>query len=128
MADKIVRVQDGFVFRNGGKSDDNLTPRPEDDVSTDLREAGVSTWRKLESAIAPGRKGIKIDVAKIDPAALGCFEDEEGHVSIVPVDPAGQLDRMKLAEWAATRGSGSIHPLTQMLLGAVDNHKVRRPK
>lgn len=128
MDDSCVRVYDGFVYRSGGKSDDNLTPRPDDDVSFNVADAGVSTWRKLEDAIRPGMKGIRIDLARIDATAFGCYEDKQGHVSIVPVDATGQLDMMKLAEWAAARGTGSVHPLTQVLLAAVVDHKVRRPK
>ena len=127
MADNTIRVQDGFVYRKGSDTDLAMTPRPDDDVSADLQQAGLSTWRDLEAAIPPGKKGQKIDLAKLDQALLGCFQDEQGHVSIVPVDAGGNLDMMKLAEWAATRGSGAPHPLTMMVVKAIVEPNVRRP-
>jgi hypothetical protein len=65
MADKIVRVQDGFVYRSGSPSDLTMTPRPDEDVSTDIQEAGLSTWRTLEAAVKVGKRGQKIDLAKL---------------------------------------------------------------
>lgn len=126
MADKIVRVQDGIVYRSGSPTDLTMTPRPDDDVSSDLQEAGLSTWRTLEAAVKVRKRGQKIDLAKLDPAVLGCFEDENGHVAIVPVDTDGKLDMMKLAEWAATRGSVTPHPFTTMVMMAIVEQNVRR--
>lgn len=103
-----------------------MTPRPEDDVSTNLEEAGLSTWRDLEAAIPAGGKGQKIDLAKLDSTRLGCFQDEHGHVSIVPVNQAGDLDMIKLAEWAATRGSSLLHPFTAIVVKAIVERDVRR--
>src|SRR5882672_2851977 len=99
MPDNIVRVQDGIVYRNGSPTDLTMTPRPDNDVSSDLQEAGLSTWRTLEAAVKVGKRGQRIDLAKLDPVVLGCFEDENGHVSIVPVGADGKLDMIKLAEW-----------------------------
>jgi hypothetical protein len=124
---ELTRVHTGFVFRNGGNSDATMTPRP-DDVSANIQEAGLSTWRRMEDGIQPKQRGQKIDLAKLDPAVLGCFEDEHGHVSIVPVDSAGQMDMMKLTEWAATRGTENMHPFTKMVLGAIVEINVRRRK
>jgi hypothetical protein len=103
-----------------------MTPRPDDDVSSDLKTAGLSTWRELEKAIKPGKKGQKIDLAKLDPVLLGCFQDDDGHVAIVPVDANGELDMMKLAAWANTRGADSSHSLTTMVLEAIVEPNVRR--
>ena len=126
---EVTRVYEGFVYRSGSKSDANMTPRPEDDVSPDLHEAGLSTWRALESAIKkPKGTAQKIDLARLDSAILGCFQDEYGHVSIVPIDQNGQLDMIVLAEWAATRDTQTLHPLTQLVLDAVVEVNVRRPK
>jgi hypothetical protein len=44
-----------------------------------------------------------------------------GHVSIAP------LDITELPGWAATRGTGTAHPLTEELLGAVIG-EIRIPK
>ena len=126
MADKIVRVQDGFVFRKGSNTNVSMTPRPGEDVSPDLQKAGLSTWRDLEAAIPVGGKGQKIDVAKLDSAVLGCYQDEAGHVSIVPIDKDGGLDMIKLAEWAATRGSATLHPFTMIVVNAIVERDVWR--
>src|SRR4051812_17890125 len=127
MAGNIVRVRDGFVYRKGSDSLLAMTPRPDDDVSTDLQEAGLSTWREFTAAVTPGKKGQKIDLSKLDTAVFGCFQDDDGHVSIVPVDAEGNLDMMKLAEWAATRGAQAPHPLTVMLVKAIVERNIRRP-
>jgi hypothetical protein len=126
MADNIVRVRDGIVYRSGAPTDLTMTPRPDDDVSTDLQKAGLSTWRTLEAAVKIGRRAQKIDLAKLDPALLGCFQNDDGHVSIVPIDHAGSLDMIKLTEWAATRGSATPHPFTTMVVKAIVEPNVRR--
>jgi hypothetical protein len=126
MADNIVRVLDGFVYRSGSPTDLTMTPRPDDDVSSEIPKAGLSAWRTLEAAVKIGKRAQKIDLAMLDPAVLGCFQDEQGHVSIVPIDPAGNLDMIKLTEWAATRGSPTPHPFTTMVVKAIVEPNVRR--
>jgi hypothetical protein len=126
MADDIIRVRDGFAYRNGARRQKDMTPRPDHDVSADLQEAGLSTWRDLEAAIKPGGKGQKIDLTLLDPALLGCFQDQNGHVSIVPIDVEGNMDMMKLAEWAKTWGSEDVHPLTTMVMDAIVEKNVKR--
>jgi hypothetical protein len=64
----------------------------------------------------------------LDSKVLGCFQGDDGHVSIVPVNPAGELDMIKLEEWAATRGSATPHSLTILVLKAIVEHDIRRPK
>lgn len=115
----VTRVYEGLVYHKGSNTDLNFTPRPDRDVSNDLQAAGLSTWRELNSTLLPGAKGQEIDLARLDHGVLGCFEDDHGHVSIVPVDSAGNLDMMTLADWAASRGSAHVHPLTTLLLNAV---------
>jgi len=121
MADNIVRVFAGFVYRDGARREKDMTPRPDHDVSPNLQEAGISTWRDLEAAIRPGKKG-----QKLDPAVLGCFQDENGHVSIVPIDADGNLDLMKLADWAATWGLAPPHPFTKLVMDAIVERNLRR--
>ncbi len=125
--DETVRVFDGVVYRSGKRRHQDMTPRPDRDVSPNLSEAGLSTWRDLESAIQIDRKGVMIDIAKLDPNLLGCFQDELGHVSIVPVDAEGKPDMMTLAEWAATKEKDVPHALTVMVLEAIVERNVRRP-
>jgi len=122
----FTRVYDGFVYRSGARREKDMTPRPVGDVSLNLHEAGLSTWCNLDAAIRPGKKGQKIDLALLDTAMLGCFKDENGHVAIVPVDADGNLDMMKLAEWAAAWGVDPPHPLTTMVLDAIVERNVRR--
>ena len=126
MADNIVRVADGFVYRSGAPTDLTMTPRPDDDVSADFQKAGLSAWRSLEAAVKIGKRAQKIDLARLDPAVLACFQDERGHVSIVPIDQAGNLDMIRLTEWAATRGSPTPHPFTIMVVKAIVEPNVRR--
>ena len=74
-----------------------MTPRPDADVLLDLLEAGLSTWRDLEMAIKkPRGTAQKIALERLDSAILGCFQDEDGHVSIVPIDPDGQMNMLVL--------------------------------
>ena len=128
MPDNIVRVLDGFVYRSGSAREKDMTPRPGRDVSRDLGEAGLSTWRNLEAAVKPNGKAQKIDLGKLDYLLLGCFEDGNGHVSIVPVDAAGNLDMMKLEEWAASLATGEAHPLSQMVIAAIVDTNIKRRK
>lgn len=122
----LTRVHDGFVYRSGGPTDLTMTPRPDDDVSSDLQKAGLSTWRTLEAAVKVGKRAQKIDLEKLDPAALACFQDAHGHVSIVPIDHAGNLDMIELTEWAATGGSVTLHRLTSVVVKAIVEANVRR--
>ncbi len=122
----LTRVHDGYVYRGGSTRDKDMTPRPGRDVSSNLQDAGLSTWRDLESAVKPGGKAQKIDLAKLDHGLLGCFQDENGHVSLVPVDAEGNLDMMKLTEWAGSVAAGVSHPLTQMVLRAIAEPNVKR--
>jgi hypothetical protein len=51
-----------------------------------------------------------------DDPSLGGLE---AHVSIVPVDGSENIDYSKLQDWAASRGTGIIHPFTQMVRSAI---------
>jgi hypothetical protein len=122
----LTRVYDGFVYRDGARREKDMTPRPDQDVSPNVQQAGLSTWRDLEAAIRPGKKGQKIDLAMLDPGVLGCFQDENRHVSIVPIDADGNMDMMKLREWAATWGLAPAHPFTRMVMDAIVERNIRR--
>ncbi len=78
--DETVRVFDGIVYRSGKRRQQDMTPRPDRDVSANLSEAGLSTWRDLEAAIQGNQKGVMTDIARLDPNVLGCYQDELGHV------------------------------------------------
>lgn len=104
-----------LVYRGGSKTPDSLTPRPGIDTS------GLSTFDSLEGAVKPGAKAQVIDTTKLKSLSAVPDAPPPGHVSITPGTEAGVVD------WAATRGSGTVHPLTQELLDAVVD-EVRRPK
>jgi hypothetical protein len=95
-----------FVYRGGSDTPGNLTPRPGKDTD------GLSTFTTPEKAARPGGKVQKIDTSKLDNVCVGeC--SPSGHVSL----SAGSTEAT--AEWAATRGSATVHPLTQEVQGAI---------
>ena len=83
------------MFRGGGNTDTNLTPRPGKDTEGEKR--GLSTFDTPEKAARPGEKVQEIDVAKLGPD-LEAFKTPDGHVSIRPKDDS------KLGDWASQRG------------------------
>jgi hypothetical protein len=96
---------------------DNLTPRPGIDTE------GLSTFDSLEKAVDPGGKAQVIDTSKLNRLAVVPGVDPPGHVCLTVVPHDTQL----LEEWAATRGTGIVHALTQEILDAIVD-TVRRPK
>lgn len=111
---KAVELTAGYVFRGGSATPDNLTPRPGMDTN------GLSAFDNLESATPPGGKAQVIDVGKL--STLSAVPDSpHGHVSITPGNSA------LVKEWAATRGTGKVHPYTKEIMDAIVN-VVRRVK
>jgi hypothetical protein len=106
-----------LVYRRGSKFADNLTPRPGIDAD------GLSTFDSLERAADPGEKAQVIDTGKLRVLTAVPSEPPPGHVTLtlVPTEPKF------LNEWAAIRGTGKVHPLTQDILDAIVD-TVRRPK
>jgi hypothetical protein len=82
---------------------------------------GLSTFDSLELAVQPGGKAQVIDTTRLQGLCAVCDAFPPGHVSIAP------LGASTLESWAATRGTGAVHPHTQELLDAVVD-EVRRPK
>src|SRR5262249_52285991 len=112
-----------IVYRIGSSSLDNCTPRPgKDTLGGPGKAPGLSTFESLN--IGPGQKAQVIDLRQLkvplravpDDASLGGTED---HVSIVPVDAFGNIDHQSLQDWAASRGTGRIHPFTQIVRDAI---------
>lgn len=98
------------VYRSASGTPDSLTPRPGID---DVPGRGLSVF---DSSDNPGVKPGK--VVEIDPDALrsltvGHDNNPPGHITI---RPSSHTD---LVQWAATRGTGQVHPFTQELLNAV---------
>lgn len=105
-----------LVYRRGSKFPDNLTPRPGIDLD------GLSTFDRLDAAVAPGGKAQVIDTSRLKRLSAVATVDPPGHVVLTIAPPNPQL----LHDWSSTRGSGTIHPLTQELLDAIVD-TVRRP-
>jgi len=103
-----------LVYRGGSGTPSNLTPRPGVDTS------GLSTFDNLEAATPPGGKAQIIDVSKLNQLSALPDAPPPGHVSITPGDQA------LIDEWAATRGTDTVHSLTQELMDAIIG-EARRP-
>ena len=104
----------GKIYRNATGTADSLTPRPGID---DAVGGGLSFFNSVDR-LRPG-KFVEVDPAKFNH--LGAILDNPvtGHVSVGPAAHAS------LVEWAATRQTGSVHPLTQELLNAVVGQGMR---
>ncbi len=123
-----------LVYRSGSGREDNLTPRMiKDTVGKPGQSPGLSTYTALELAVPPGGKAQVIDLDLLQLPLRG-LEDQplleggrEGHVSIAPTTPDGEVDRVLLEEWAATRGTDQVHRLTEIVQQALVA-TVRRPR
>jgi hypothetical protein len=102
------------VFRGGSGTADNLTPRPVKDAD------GLSTFTTLEAAAPPGGKAQVIDTTKLSNLQA-IPNSPPGHVSIAP------KDMTQMGPWAATRGTGETHSLTEEIQRAIIG-EVKRPK
>jgi hypothetical protein len=111
-----------LVYRSGSAREDNLTPRPgKDTIEKAGQSPGLSTFTKLELAVLPGEKAQILDLDLLG-GPLRAYDDQpglegaiEGHVSIAPALPDGTINYELLAEWSATRNSGKVHPLTELI-------------
>ena len=113
---------DGLVFRSGGHTPDTFTPRPGLDLE------GLSTFDTLEAAVKPGGKAQIIDMAKVEQPLVGVPDaPPPGHVSIRSGAAITETVLQETADWAATRGTGVVHPLTDTLMRARVG-EARRPK
>ena len=118
----------GLIYRRGAVKPTNLTPRPQvDTVGRPGQAPGLSTSVKLGAVC-----GMAIDAALLVPPLRAIADDptqggSPGHVAIVPVNESGQVDQALLEEWAATRGSGVLHPLSVLLERAIVAREVDGP-
>jgi hypothetical protein len=110
------RRTQGLVYRWGKRRIQDFTPRPKvvEEPNDPNRLPGLSTSDKVKA----GKVNQVIDLALLK-APLQAFADAPHHVSIVPVDETGVIDKAKLAEWASYRDAGECHELTQILLDAI---------
>jgi hypothetical protein len=118
-----ARRNQGLVYRRGSRTSDNFTPRPDRDTSGSEGQApGLSAFEPFQLGL--GEKVQVVDLSLL-PSSLQALADDPGaggipgHVSIAPVNERGEVDRAVLAEWASTRGTGQVHPLTAAVLEAV---------
>jgi RHS repeat-associated protein len=110
-----------FIFRGGGPTDANLTPRPGTD------DTGLSTYD--DPHLAMGERGNKAQIIRTEllGADLVAVPDAPppGHVSIRPSDMS------TMPEWQATRGDvmsgGAAHPYTGQVREAIVG-EVRRDR
>jgi hypothetical protein len=82
--------------------------------------------------LSKGEKGQEIDLALLRfPLPAIADNPEEGgtpgHVTIVPVNEAGEIGQPLLEEWAASRDTDVQHPLTRILLEAIVEANVLGP-
>jgi hypothetical protein len=100
----------GQIYRNASGTADSLTPRPSVD---DIPGGGLSFWNNIES-LASG-KYVTVDATKLKQLKAVLDNNPAGHITVAPET------LQELQSWAATRGTGLVHELTQELLNAVTN-------
>jgi hypothetical protein len=123
-----------LVYRGGSAREDNLTPRPgKDTIERPGQAPSLSTFTKLELAVLPGEKAQVLDLDLLGYPLRG-YDDQpglegaiEGHVSIAPALPDGTIDHELLAEWSASRNTGEVHPLTELVKNALVD-TIKRPR
>jgi RHS repeat-associated protein len=105
-------MESGVVYRGGSATPVNLTPR----LGVDK---GLSTFDTLEAAVQPGGKAQVIDVSRLGLPLQAFPDTPPGHVSIRPSDAALSANPALIDEWAATRGTETIHSFTQSVIDAI---------
>jgi hypothetical protein len=97
------------IFRSASGSPDSLTPRPGID---DLPDGGLSFWDSIDY-IKPGDKYVEVDTGRLRNLQVVPDNIPPGHVTVRPPT------LNDLRAWAASRGTGRVHPYTQEILDAV---------
>ncbi|WP_153101231.1 RHS repeat domain-containing protein [Paraburkholderia hayleyella] len=85
----------GVIYRGGGKTPVNLTPRTQDVTGL---SANVNPM--------PG-KNVAIDTSKLKKLCAICDNKKTGHISIKPKDAS------QMTGWIKSRAEGADHPLTK---------------
>lgn len=91
----------------------NLTPRPGKD--TDIK-GGLSFFDSPTNPnmqIQKGEKYLAVDATKLNELQVINDNDPPGHFTVRPESQG------VLLEWAATRGTGTVHRLTEELRRAI---------
>lgn len=119
------------VYRSGSASDGNLTPRfDRDTTGRPGQTPGLSVFESLERAASPGAKVQVIDLDLLQPPLRGFPDDvnlggSEGHVAIAPATEGGEVDLVRLVEWAESRNIGPVHEFTELVKRAVVRAETR---
>ncbi|WP_139093441.1 RHS repeat domain-containing protein [Delftia sp. JD2] len=102
----IDSAKDGtLIYRSASGTPNSMTPR-----TVDVQ--GLSATNSIEKSL-PGKIQV-INTAKFKNLCAVCDNPQTGHVSIKPID----MNQMQ--GWIDSRGSNSMHPLTQELLDSVE--------
>lgn len=125
-----VRGMSRLIYRRGRENEKTFTPRPGiDTIGRPGQVPGHSTFETLSLRRDQGAQVIDVTLLQLplqaipDNVAKG---GTPGHVSITPVDAAGDVDQLLLEEWAATCGQAPAHPLTRNVMRAVVQTNVRQ--
>lgn len=121
----------GPLYRAGGYTKANFTPRVDDDA------LGLSTFTTPERAAPKGGKVQILDPTRIDPDVLVPVPDPAPHVSIRPPgDPSSPEFAAKMKSWATEPGKEALkadpstpaHTYTEHLMDArIGEMKVKGP-
>ncbi|NQZ38378.1 MAG: hypothetical protein HRT58_22145, partial [Crocinitomicaceae bacterium] len=113
--DPIV-LTEGTAYRSGGPSLNNLTPRQKVDPATGLDRlkndlnSGMST-----NVNKPRGKSQAIDISKLKGTGLEAIQDGTDHITI---RPANDPDKLKLKDWAETKGTDVDHKFSKAVSSA----------
>jgi chorismate synthase len=100
------------IYRSASGTPDSLTPRSGVD---DVAGGGLSFFDSLNNpGVKPG-KYVEVDTSKLVTLIAIPDNNPPGHVTVTP----GSLQALQ--DWAATRGTGQLHPFTAEILAAVTN-------
>lgn len=110
-----------LVYRGGPATMVNLTPRVgKDTIGRPGQAPGLSVFDSLERAASPGTKAQVIDLDLLQPPLRGFPDDvalggSEGQLAIAPATATGEVDLVRLEEWAGWRLSGQVHEFTRLV-------------
>lgn len=119
-----------LVYRNGGLTARNLTPRLVKDTEGRPGQApDLSTSEYLTQSPGQRTKAQVIDLDLLEPPLCGIPDNlseggTPGHVAITPVRSDGEVDSDRLRDWAESRerlgdDPDAVHELTRIVIDAV---------
>lgn len=115
-----------IVYRSGARTSDNFTPRLDKDMVSQIgKPPGLSTFNTFAALHLPsGGKAQQLDLNLLKPPLQAFLDDptqggNPDHVAIAPATPEGDIDQLRLKEWAACRRTETIHSFTQIVLDCI---------